>query len=59
MSEELPRFVYLRATCCDQWLALFDLPSQAEPKLADLAPSRGWEQQDDGTWLCDEHTATK
>ncbi|MFF0337894.1 hypothetical protein ACFYUM_35550 [Streptomyces fimicarius] len=58
-DEELPRFVYLRAACCDQWLALFGLPSRAEPKLIELAPTRGWAQQDDGTWSCDEHSAPK
>ncbi|GAA4694288.1 NUDIX domain-containing protein [Streptomyces youssoufiensis] len=57
MSEETPRFVYLYAGCCDdRWLAAFDLPSRAESKLIDLAPTYGWARQADGTWYCDQHS---
>ncbi|MER5747157.1 hypothetical protein ABT097_28295 [Streptomyces sp. NPDC002225] len=57
MTQELPRFLYLYATCCDQWLALFGMPSTAELKFLELAPTRGWVRQADGTWRCDEHPA--
>lgn len=42
------------APAANQWLALFGLPSRVEPKLIELAPARGWAQQDDDTWSCDE-----
>lgn len=59
MTEELPRFVYLRATCCKAWLAMYGLPSHTEPELAQRAPSAGWQQQPDGTWVCDERQTGK
>lgn len=55
MTEELPRFVYLHATCCDAWLAMFGLPSRAEPKLIAAAPDHGWVERDDGGWNCELH----
>lgn len=58
MTEELPRFVYLHCghPRCDEWLAMFGLPSQAAPKLAAADPNAGWTPQPDGTWRCHKHT---
>jgi hypothetical protein len=55
-AEEFPQFVYLRATCCTESLAMHGLPTTITSRLADQARAVGWRQQDDDTWLCDQHT---
>jgi hypothetical protein len=54
MTEELPRFAYLHCARCNAWLAMYGLPSRAEPKIIAAAPERGWVRQEGG-WWCDAH----
>jgi hypothetical protein len=56
VTEELPHFVYLHCGLCDNWLAMFGLPTRVTPKLIAAAPNAGWTEQPDGAWHCDKHT---